>query len=153
VRTSTIVCDSTLAVDALLRPDGPSGRLVRRFLERREFDLVLSGPLLEEIRRAATDPKVLARLELSVAEVERWVVSLGVLATLVGVEHDEDRTGPETDDDPVLVAAAAVGEAVVVTLDPELLAKPATGAFEAVRPEVLLEVLEAQAESSASRAV
>ncbi|HVS64928.1 MAG TPA: hypothetical protein VMT85_15655 [Thermoanaerobaculia bacterium] len=152
MKATPIVFDATVAVDALLRPQGPAGSLVRRFLELREFELVSTEALLEEIHLAATDPKVLACLDLDAAEVERWVVALGVLATLV--DAPGDGTGQDCEE-PALAAAAAAGEAVVATLDPVLLARPPSESFEAVRPEVLLEVLEARgaAEASLGRAI
>ncbi|HVS15624.1 MAG TPA: PIN domain-containing protein [Thermoanaerobaculia bacterium] len=138
MRLPRIVCDATVAVDALLRPEGPSGRLLRRFVERRDFEVVVTEPLLEELRRAATDSRVLARLELGADEVERWLVAFGVLATSV----EPGTADPAAD--PALVAARAAREAVLVTLDPELLALPLTAGLEPVRPEALLEVLEAR---------
>jgi predicted nucleic acid-binding protein len=139
LRPPRIVCDATVAVDALLRPEGPSGRLLHRFVEHRDFELVVTPALLEELRGAATDSRVLARLELSGAEVERWLVALGVLATMV------EAGSAEPGEDPALTAAREVPEAVLVTLDPELLALAPTERLEAVRPATLLEVLEARA--------
>jgi predicted nucleic acid-binding protein len=139
VRSPRIVFDATVVVDALLRPEGASGRLLRRFLERRDFEIALTEPLLEELRRAATDPKVLARLDLDARSVERWLVALGVLATTVEV------AASASGEDPALTAARAAQEAVLVTLDPELLVLPPTERLEPVRPETLLEVLEARA--------
>jgi predicted nucleic acid-binding protein len=150
VKPTSIVLDATVAVDALLRPDAPAGRLVRRFLERRDFEVLLTEGLLEEMLLASTDPRVLDQLGLSREEVERWIVALGVLATLVDAGG-----GGAVAADATLAAAAAAGECVIVSLDPELLSLPATGDLEVVRPEVLMEILEARdgAGPSAGRTV
>jgi predicted nucleic acid-binding protein len=55
-----VVLDANVPISGLIQPRGPSGRLLKRIFARRDLALVLSPPILEEVRRILNDDKYLA---------------------------------------------------------------------------------------------
>jgi predicted nucleic acid-binding protein len=52
------VLDANVYVSAYVRPEGPPGQIVERFLRDAAFELVLSENIADEVLRALTYPKV-----------------------------------------------------------------------------------------------
>jgi predicted nucleic acid-binding protein len=44
--------DANVYISALLRPEGPPGRIIERFLRKVAFDIVLSPTIVDEVLRA-----------------------------------------------------------------------------------------------------
>jgi putative PIN family toxin of toxin-antitoxin system len=115
-----VVLDANVVVSALIRPEGPPGRVVHRFA-RGEFDVVASPAILAEYRRSLGYPKVRKRLELTDDQIELFVVAVEILA--LHVEPPFAVAAIPTDpDDEIYVAAAQEGRAeYIVTGDRHLL--------------------------------
>jgi predicted nucleic acid-binding protein len=47
-----VVLDANVYVSALIRPEGPPGQIVKRFLSEGSFEIVLSLAIVEETVRA-----------------------------------------------------------------------------------------------------
>ncbi len=131
-----VVPDVSWLVSALLSPDGPAGRALRRFLEHEEFELVLTEPIVDELRRTLSDRRVKRHLKIDARDISRLTTAITWLATFVEVEA-------ESEGDAKYVAAARVAAPCLwVTFDPEGVKSQIPEDVEMVSPRVLLELLE-----------
>lgn len=142
-----MVFDAGVLVSALLGPDGPAGGLLRLFIERRAFDLVLTDAILDELRESLADVEVQRHLGVSPESVERWATALGLLAVHVSGEDGAAalRVAADPGDDKYLTAALESGASMIISGDPHLLELGGRGGVEVVSPRVFLEVLELRA--------
>jgi predicted nucleic acid-binding protein len=76
------VLDANLYVSAYVRPEGPPGRIVERFLRDAAFDVVLSAAIVEEVLKALAYPKVLKTARTKV-DPDLWFEDIVVLAAFV----------------------------------------------------------------------
>jgi uncharacterized protein len=67
-----VVLDANVYISALLRPEGPPGQIIERFLRDGAFAIVLSPAIVEEILRALAYPR-LRRLMRGAAPAELWL--------------------------------------------------------------------------------
>ena len=63
------VLDANVPVSSLIQPAGPSGRILKRLLEDRAFDLILSPPILDELHRCLRYPRIRKRFPESDDEI------------------------------------------------------------------------------------
>ena len=77
------VLDANVYVSALVRPEGPPGQIVRRFLRDAAFEIVLCQAIVDEVLRAFTYPKVRKHIRRSV-DPALWFEDIVVLAALEG---------------------------------------------------------------------
>jgi uncharacterized protein len=115
------VLDANVYVSAAVRPEGPPGRIIERFLRGAAFEVVLSPAIVEEVLRALAYPKVRKFIRGDV-EPEHWFEDIVVLADLVASEKTPPRVCEDPDDDKYIAAALEGRAAVVVTGDRGLLA-------------------------------
>lgn len=102
------VLDANVVVSGLIRPEGPPGRLLVRFLRDGAFELVASPATLSELRRSLRYPRVRKYLRLPEEELELWVDGLGAVAVIVeGKVSRRVVTADPTDD--IYIAAAVDG--------------------------------------------
>ena len=136
------VLDANVLVSALIRPQGPPGRILDRLLRDSAFELVASRATLEELRRSLGYPKVRKYLTLSDKDLDVWVRSLGAIAVLV--EGRLSRRFVEADPaDDVYIAAAIEGLAeYIVTGDRHLLDLESHESIRIVTPRAFLSDLE-----------
>ena len=115
------VLDANVFVSALIRPEGPPGRVLGRLLRDSAFELVASRATLEELRRSLGYPRVRKYLALSDEDLDLWVKTLAAIAILV--EGRVSRRVVEADPaDDLYIAAAVEGLAeYIVTGDHHLL--------------------------------
>lgn len=139
------VVDANVVVSAAIRPSTPPGQVVRRAVEHGEFDLVLSTPILDEIRRTLSKPKVRRRVPATDDELGKYVAkvdSVGVRAEPTGVPRVVLR---DPDDDVVIATAIAGNAGYVVTGDADLLSLGSHVGVRIVSPREFLEILDAAA--------
>lgn len=55
------VLDANVYVSALVRPEGPPGQIIERFLRSAAFEIVLSPAIVEEVLEALAYPKARRR--------------------------------------------------------------------------------------------
>ncbi|MBI4042449.1 MAG: putative toxin-antitoxin system toxin component, PIN family [Deltaproteobacteria bacterium] len=77
------VLDANIYVSALICPEGPPGRILRRFVDQHDFELIVSPSILREIEVVLFYPKIRKYLKAGPDEVKSWVLSIGMLATIV----------------------------------------------------------------------
>jgi putative PIN family toxin of toxin-antitoxin system len=144
LKSPRAVFDVTVLLDALLRPEAASAALLRRLVTERDFELVLSPAILQELERTLATAELAPFLASSSEDLSRWVASLGVVAMTVAGDV-EVAPGAHSPEDAIYLAAATESAAsLVVTLDPELLRLAGEAGPDVVEPEVLLELLQAR---------
>lgn len=116
------VLDANVVASALIRPAGPPGRIIQRFLRDRAFELVLSPAILDEVGRCLRYPRVRKRVRLSDDELELWVGGLALAAEVVPDSEGPVRIVEDPDDDKYLAAALEGRAGFVVSGDRHLLA-------------------------------
>jgi uncharacterized protein len=122
------VLDANVYVSALLRPEGPPGRIVERFL-RGAFELVVSPAIVAEVARALTYPKLRRYLREGV-DPGAWLEDILMLADLIAGEVTVSGVSIDPGDDKYLAAALEGRAAFVATGDQALLS---LHVFEGVR--------------------
>jgi putative PIN family toxin of toxin-antitoxin system len=136
------VLDANVVVSALIRPEGPCGRILDRVARRAGVRAVVSPSILDEYRRSLDYPKVRRRLRLPPAEVSAWVDALALVADVVPDERAVVVVASDPDDDKYFSAALEGRAKHVVSGDRHLLD---IGAYEGVRvvtPRDFLDLLE-----------
>lgn len=135
------VLDANVYASALVKPDGPPGRILHRLLADRAFEVVLSASILLELRRCLGYARLRKHISLSDAEIDRWLLALELIAETVTPRRDV-RAVPDDPEDDHIVAAAIEGRSdFIVTGDRHILA---LGEYEGVRivtPAAFLKVL------------
>jgi len=102
-------------------PDSVPGRIVAAWRSA-HFDLVLSEPLLDEIGRVLSYPKIQRRLRWRQEEIARFLLLLRFKADVVDVRGRNARVPRDPGDDPVLATLIAASADCLVTGDGDLLA-------------------------------
>jgi putative PIN family toxin of toxin-antitoxin system len=113
------VLDANVYVSAIIRPAGPPGRVIERFLRDSASEIVLSPAIVEETLRALTYAKVREYVRGAV-DPQLWFEVL--LAELVAGDYEMSAASVDPDDDKYLAAALEGRATLVVTGDPDLLA-------------------------------
>ena len=114
-----VVLDANVYVSALIRPQGPPGQIIMRFLEN-SFEIVLSPAIVEETVRAFAYPKVRKYIHAGV-DPELWFEDVILLAQFVAGDYEVERVSVDADDDKYFAAAAEGRATLIVTGDPDLL--------------------------------
>ena len=143
MKTPKVVCDAAVLAEAILDPSGECGQLVRRFVEERSYEMVLSPQILEELDHLLLDEEVLRQFPNSSENMmRRYTASLGFLAIAVDGTMAVPSRGQRVQDEKYLSAALEVGGGVVVSTDDALLETRMPG-LEVISPRTLVEVLDA----------
>ncbi len=142
------VFDANVLASAFIRPQGPSGRILREFVEKRAFELVLSTPILAELKRVLFYPRLRKELVGTDEEIEVRVAAIGVLADLADGEIDIKAVKDDPDDDKYLAAALLGRAGYVVSGDHHLLDLGEYQGVRIVKPRQFLEGLQAQPPAS-----
>lgn len=104
-----IVLDTNVLLSGLMLPDSTPGRIVAAW-RRRNFDLLVSEPMLEEIARVLAYPKIRKRVGWDSEHISRYIALLRFEAEVVsiaGVEADV----PADPNDNHLLATLIAGKA------------------------------------------
>lgn len=133
------VLDANVYVSAFVRPEGPPGKILQRFL-RAEFEVVLSAGIVDEVLRALAYPKVLKVARTNV-EPDLWFEDIVLLAQLVTVENERIRVSVDPDDDEYIAAAIEGRAALVVSGDTDLLNVATYQGVRIVNPREFLDLL------------
>lgn len=134
------VLDANIYISAVIRPEGPPGLVIARFLRDAAFDIVLSPAIVDEVLRALSYPKVRGFIRSNI-EPELWFEDIVVLADLVAGSWDASGVCADPDDDKYVGAALEGRAGFVVTGDRHLLALGEHERVRIVNPRRFLEVL------------
>lgn len=115
------VLECNVYVSAIIRPEGPPGRIIERFLSASAFELVLSPAIREEVLGALKYPKVRKNIKREV-DPELWFEDILLLAKLIAGDYRVTGVSEDPDDDIYLAAAIEGRCSYIVSGDPDLLA-------------------------------
>jgi putative PIN family toxin of toxin-antitoxin system len=132
-----VVLDANVYVSATLRPEGPPGQIIERFLRIGDFEIVLSPAIVQEVLGAFAYPKV-RRFMREGSDPELWFEDILILADLVAGERAIEGACSDPDDDKYLAAALEGRATWVVTGDRRLLAVTEYEGVRVVNPRVFL---------------
>lgn len=133
------VLDANVYVSAYVRPEGPPGQIVERFLRDRVFELVVSAEIAEEALRALSYPRVLKSARTKVKPA-LWLEDLVMLADFV-TDQPIEPVSQDPDDDKYIAAAIEGRASSVVSGDPDLLDLKDHGGIRIVNPRTFLDRL------------
>ena len=138
------VLDANVYVSAYIRPEGPPGQIVERFLRDGAFEVVLSAAIVEEVLKALAYPKVLksARTRL---EADLWFEDVVVLAQFIAGGYKVSGVSEDSDDDKYIAAAVEGRATLVVSGDPDLLDVEEYQGVRIITPRAFLDLLKAVA--------
>jgi uncharacterized protein len=139
------VLDANIFASALIRPQGPPGRILGLLVRQHAFELVLSPAILEEVGRALRYPKVRKRIAASDQELDLWLASLEIIAVPVEGRLEAKAVAADPEDDKYLAAAVEGMAEVVVSGDDHLLALGTYEGIRVVTARAFLETLKRQA--------
>ena len=135
-----VVLDANVYVSALIRPQGPPGQILKRFLQEDTFEIVLSLAIVEETVRAFSYPKVRRYIRAGV-DPELWFEDVILLAQFVTGDYKLEGVSVDADDDKYFAAAIEGSATMIVTGDPDLLTIEEFQGIRIVTPRVFLDLL------------
>jgi putative PIN family toxin of toxin-antitoxin system len=116
-----VVLDTNVLVSGLMLPDSVPGRIVAAW-RGAQFELAMSEPLLDEIGRVLSYPKIQGRLRWGQDEIARFLLLLRFKAGVVDIAGEKASVPRDPGDDPVLATLLAAGADCLVSGDSDLLA-------------------------------
>jgi len=116
-----VVLDTNVLVFGLMLPDSVPGRIVAAW-RGAQFELAMSEPLLEEIGRVLSYPKIQGRLRWGQDEIARFLLLLRFKADIVDITGEKTGVPRDPGDDPVLATLLAADADCLVSGDSDLLA-------------------------------
>ena len=116
-----VVLDTNVLVSGLMLPESVPGKIVAAWRSA-QFELVLSEPLLDEIGRVLSYPRIQARLGWGKDEIANFLLLLRFKADVVDIAQEKGRKTRDPGDDPVLATLLASGADCLVSGDGDLLA-------------------------------
>jgi putative PIN family toxin of toxin-antitoxin system len=134
------VLDANVYVSAAVRPEGPPGQLIDRFLRGSAFEIVMSQAIVEEVLRALNYPKVRKYIRPGF-DPELWFEDIVVLSQLVAGERDFEGASKDPDDDKYIAAAVEGRAGFVVAGDLDLLELKEYDGIRIVSPRAFLDLL------------
>ncbi len=135
-----VVLDANVYISAFIRPKGPPGQILKRFLQEDSFEIVLSPAIVEETVRAFSYPKVRKYIHAGM-DPELWVEDVILLAQFVAGDDELQGVSVDADDDKYFAAAVEGNATLIVTGDPDLLPVKEYRGVRIVTPRVFLDLL------------
>lgn len=136
------VLDANVFVSALIRPQGPPGRILASFLEGCAFELVVSSSIFDELRRCLNYPQVRLRIAATDEELALWVAALDLIAEPTEGTLEVRGVSEDPDDDQYLAAALEGRVQFIVSGDRHLLDLQTYEGVRIVTPREFLRLLE-----------
>ena len=134
------VLDANVYVSAAVRPEGPPGQIVDRFLRGGAFEIVMSQAIVAEVLRALTYPKVRKYIRPGL-DPELWFEDIIVLSHLVGGDPEFQGASKDPDDDKYIAAAIEGRAGFLVAGDSDLLDLKEYEGIRFVSPRVFFDLL------------
>lgn len=114
------VLDANVYVSAAVRPKGPPGQIINRFLRGGTFEIVMSQAIANEVLRALSYPKVRKYIRPGL-DPRLWFEDIVVLSQLVAADREVAGASKDPDDDKYIAAAIEGRAEFVVGGDSDLL--------------------------------
>jgi putative PIN family toxin of toxin-antitoxin system len=138
-----VVLDTNVIASRYIVPQGKPAQILDRWSEG-AFDLLLSAPILAEIRRVLRYPRLRKKHNLHDAEIDEIIEGLQELAIIVVSERPIRVVADDPDDDKLLECATAGGAEFLVTGDQHLLTLGSFRGIQILPPAVFLAYLDSQ---------
>ena len=135
-----VVLDANVFVSAYIRPEGPPGQIIQRFVRDGAFEVVLTEPIVEEVLHSLAYPKV-QKAARSKTDPELWFEDIVVLSQLVAGDVEVASVCSDPDDVKYVAAAIEGRAAFVVTGDPDLLTLGEHEGIRIITPRAFLDLL------------
>ena len=134
------VLDANVYVSAAVRPQGPPGQIISRFLHGGSFEIVVSQAIVDEVLRALNYPKVRKYMRPGL-DPELWFEDIVVLSHFVADDRELKGVSKAADDDKYIAAAIEGRAAFVVAGDSDLLDLREYDSVRIVSPRAFLDLL------------
>ena len=134
------VLDANIYVSAAVRPEGPPGQVIDRFLRSGAFEIVMSQAIVDEVLRALTYPKVRKYIRPGL-DPELWFEDIIVLSHLVVGDPEFQGASKDPDDDKYIAAAIEGRAGFLVAGDSDLLDLKEYDGIRIVSPRLFLDLL------------
>ena len=134
------VLDANVYVSAAVRPVGPPGQIIERFLRDGAFEIVMSQPIIEEVLRALNYPKARKYIRPEL-DPELWFEDIIVLSQLVAAGPELDAVSKDPDDDKYIAAAIEGRAGFVAAGDSDLLDLQQHEGIRILSPRAFLDLL------------
>lgn len=115
-----VVLDTNVLLSGLMLPESLPGRIVAAW-RAASFTLVLSEPMLQEIRRVLAYPKISRRIGWDDQTMDTFVLMLRLHAESVAIEGVQAHVPSDPMDNTILATLIASEADVLVTGDGDLL--------------------------------
>jgi putative PIN family toxin of toxin-antitoxin system len=115
-----IVLDTNVLLSGLMLPTSGPGQIINAW-RLAQFDLVLSQPMLNEIARVLTYPKIRKRLCWDDKAIQRFILLLRFKAEIVDISLTKINVPADPADNPILATLIAAHAEYLITGDQDLL--------------------------------
>lgn len=115
-----VVLDSNVFISGLMLPQSIPGKILSVW-NSGQFDLVLSEPMLSEISRVLSYPKILRRIGWNDEKISRYIALLRFEANIVSVDGVVADVPGDPNDSPILATLLASKADCLVSGDEHLL--------------------------------
>jgi hypothetical protein len=134
------VLDTNLFISALLTAKGNPAKILNRW-KAGSFDLVISLPILKEIKRVILYPKIRKRLNWTDVEINEFLLGLAQFGFMVSGEAKIDVIKDDPTDNKYLACALEGNADYIVTGDQHLLKVKEYKGTKIIPPKEFLEIL------------
>lgn len=117
-----VVLDTNIWISGLLLPKSTAGEIIDAW-KHNKFDIVISQPILDELKKVLSYPKIQKRLQWDDHKIEQYLSLLTFFTEFVQLEELKDQTNIVRDpNDRVILATLLTSQAhYLVTGDKDLL--------------------------------
>ena len=134
------VLDTNVIVSGIIKGNSPPGRILEALFQR-HFIPVTTEPILAEIARVLTYPKIRQRYHIGSEEVEHVLSALTLHSDFIHLPHFSWKLSRDPDDDLFVACAIEGGADYLVTGDQDLLTLKVFREIQLVTPETFLRLL------------
>jgi uncharacterized protein len=119
-----IVIDANVYASSLIKPDGIPGKILIFILNSKQYKIVTSPSIFNELERILWYQKVRSRIMFSDKELKAWLFSMRLLTEeVVDSNYISSKiiVEKDPDDDKYILAAMATKARIIITGDKHLL--------------------------------
>jgi len=135
------VLAANVIISAAIQPKGASGQILMRLLQDTAFELIVSPPILSEVRRSLSYPRVRKYLRMSREDLDLWVTSIELFSQPVEGSRRIHVVEADADDDKYIEAAVEGLAQFIVSGDSHLLDLKTYETIRIVTPRMFLSLL------------
>lgn len=116
-----VVLDTNVWISGLLLPRSTAGQVITAWRQNK-FTVAISQPILDEIKKVLTYPKIQKRLQWDEAKIEQFLLLLTFFAENITLEENNQiKVVRDKNDTPILATLIASRADYLVTGDNDLL--------------------------------